>query len=420
MRRAVLLWALAAAVLAGCGEDREPRSDTVPVPPAGIPEGGSNLGSEVRAQEGAVERETSLLGILAALLERGAPARTDAESGRRGPVRSARELAARLPRSRAAAQVLLAGFAGRDARGTGDLDLGGVLIERRNVTDPVQLSALTAELAARADARGHLPPLVTAVDGVLPGLAATALRRVRGPERVFAAAREAGNALRATGIAMALAPVADLGEEGTFGDDPATVAKLTAAAVRGFTAGGVLAAPGHFPGQGGATQDPLRGPAAVGGTEADLLARGVEPFRTPLRVVVVSNASYTAWDGVTPATLAPQAHALLRDELGFTGVAIADNVIGTAAATGTSVGAAAVAALAAGCDMVLVRDAQERDAVHEAILAALRRGDLPEARLREAVARVLDLKARARAFVPEEPAAAPTVVPGAPAPVPAG
>jgi beta-N-acetylhexosaminidase len=400
MRSPLPVWALALALLAGCGEADSRPASTLPVPPAGVPEGGSNLGSDVRAQESAAP-ETTLLGALSSVLERGAPGRTDPAGSAEGPVRSARDLADRLPRSRAAAQLLLAGIAGTDATRAGKLDLGGVLLERRNYRDVAQLTALTAGLVAAAEARDHTPPLIAVRqdgtrDTALPGLAGAELGRVRGASRVRRAARAAAVQLRALGIAMTLAPVADLDAAGTFGDEPTRVTELTGAAVGGFAEGGVTAAPLHFPGQGGATQDPLRGPAMVGGD----VARGVAPFRTPLRALVVSNAAYASWDSVTPATLAPEAHALLREELRFGGVAIADNVLGAAAATGTSAGTAAVQALAAGCDMVLVRDAAERDEAHAAILAALRRGELPDARFREAVARVLELKAQARAFTP--------------------
>jgi len=233
-------------------------------------------------------------------------------------------------------------------------------------------------------------------DTAFPGLAGGRPERATDPETVRRRAIAAGVQLRVMGVGMTLAPIADLAQGASFGDDPRTAAQLTAATVRGLASGGVVAAPRHFPGQGAASQDPLRGPAYVGLRREQLLARDVAPFRTPLRAVVMSNAAYLAFDAVTPATLAPAAHALLREELGFEGVAIADNVLGTSAATGLAPGAAAVAALAAGCDMVLVRDAEERREAHGAILAALRRGELPDARLREAVARVLALKAATR------------------------
>ena len=427
MRRRARIAALLLVVLAAAGagfvltrEDGEPRAAKLPVPPPGVPEGGSNLGSEVRAAQRTPQPERSLLGALAAVLERHAPERTDA--ARRAParpVRTAHDLAARLPRSRAAAQVLLVGMRGTLPRAPffsrlRNLDVGGILLEERNYRDDVQFAALAGEAAVVARAAKHLPPFVGVVpfDG-LPGAPAAGLhdpvairdsedpaveqRAAPTPEGVGRAARGLGRRLRAAGISFVLGPVVDLAPDAPYGDDPHATRALARAALEGLRAGGVLGALSHFPGQGGATQDPLRGPAGVGDPLELLLSRETVPFRAPARAVVVSNAQYAAFDGITPASLEPEiVGGLLRERLRFRGVAIADNLLGAAAATGRSVGEAAVAAIAAGCDMVYVRDEAEWEEAYRAILAALRRGRLEETRLREAVRRVLELKAAAR------------------------
>lgn len=373
MRLGALL--AAAALAAGCGDSGEERR-----PARSVPEGGSNLGSDVRAQERRAAPETSLVGALSAVLERAAPERTDA-TRRPRRVRTARDLAARLPRSRAAAQVLLAGFDGTDPGARfftrlRALDLGGVVLEQRNFVDPVQMVALTGEVGVVARNAGHLPPLV----------AAEPIKGLRDPA-----------ALAAAGVRMTFRePVADVGPDAPYGDEPRDVRRRVLRAVERLRSAGIVAAPGHFPGQGLATQDPLQGPAQVGLPREELERRDLVPFRARLRAVIVSNAQYLAFDAVTPAAHLEAALGLLRRDLRFRGVAIADNVLGAAAATGGTPGEAAVAALRAGCDMVYVRDEEEREEVHRAILAALRRGTLPDTRLREAVRRVLELKAAAR------------------------
>src|SRR5205823_15080815 len=101
--------------------------------------------------------------------------------------------------------------------------------------------------------------------------------------------------------------------------DPATVAREVRAAVSGYKASSTVAVVGHFPGEGGASQDPAEGPATVGLGLSDLQARDLQPFVAVARqapAVMLSNALYVAFDGVTPATLLPDAVKLLRD-IGF-------------------------------------------------------------------------------------------------------
>ena len=91
----------------------------------------------------------------------------------------------------------------------------------------------------------------------------------------------------------------------------------------GYHAAGVISAVGHFPGSGAASADPDQMSATVGLTMAQLQARDLVPFAavapsTP--VIVMSNAAYVAFDGVTPAGLLAQAVSLLRNTYGFGGV----------------------------------------------------------------------------------------------------
>jgi beta-N-acetylhexosaminidase len=130
----------------------------------------------------------------------------------------------------------------------------------------------------------------------------------------------------------------------------------------------------------------------VGLSREELAARDLVPYArlvTQAPALVVSSAAFTAYDPVTPAALTPAiVRGLLRDELGFTGVAITDDLAGVTAATGGTAGEAAEAALRAGADMVQVSDPAEAEAAYRHVLAA----KLPAARLREALHRVLALK----------------------------
>ncbi|HEX5955489.1 MAG TPA: glycoside hydrolase family 3 N-terminal domain-containing protein, partial [Solirubrobacterales bacterium] len=160
---------------------------------------------------------------------------------------------------------------------------------------------------------------------------------------------------------------------------------------------GLGCAPAHFPGLGAASADTDEAQATVGLDPETLETRDLVPFEAAFAervpAVVLSLALYTAYDPVTPGALAePVATGLLRDELGFEGVAITDDLGAGAVRAGQGVDAAAVDALAAGADMVQIGSPTDQAGVRKRILEALESRELPEGRLREAATRVLELK----------------------------
>jgi beta-N-acetylhexosaminidase len=182
-----------------------------------------------------------------------------------------------------------------------------------------------------------------------------------------------------------------------FSDDANVTAQLTAAAIRGCEEAGIACAVRHFPGLGAASGSTDAGPATVSLDSATLATRDLLPFEAAIAegapAVVLSHAFYAAYDPVTPASLAPEvANGLLRERLGFTGVAITDDLAtGAIRATG-GVRQAGVTALAAGADMLLVESPAEAEGVRDGLLAAVESGEVPEDRLDQAVGRVLELK----------------------------
>jgi beta-N-acetylhexosaminidase len=191
-------------------------------------------------------------------------------------------------------------------------------------------------------------------------------------------------------VTLTIGPDVDVPLAG--GPDPRQATQIARRALRAETPPAL----GHFPGQGAASQDPLDGPAQVGLTPRELRARDLVPFAAVARrapVFVVSSASYLAYDPVTPAAQLPAiTRDLLRGELRFGGVAMTDDLAGLEAATGQDPGAAAIAAIDAGIDLVYVPDPEAADLAYRAVLAAVRSGDLDAARVRDAAARVLALK----------------------------
>jgi beta-N-acetylhexosaminidase len=110
----------------------------------------------------------------------------------------------------------------------------------------------------------------------------------------------------------------------------------------------------------------------------------------------MSAALYAAWDGVTPATLLPEAVRLLRDRLAFRGAIVSADLVAAQAATGEDIGRAAIQAFTAGCDLLLVPGGRaEQDTAYRAVLDAARRGRISRSRIRESVRRVAALRTAA-------------------------
>jgi beta-N-acetylhexosaminidase len=203
--------------------------------------------------------------------------------------------------------------------------------------------------------------------------------------------------LGSVGVNWNLAPVADVNVAANpvigaraFGDDAATVARHTAAFVRGTQAAGVAACAKHFPGHGATTQDShLELPTLDGPLEA-----GIEPFRAAVaagvRSIMTAHVRVPQL-GELPATLNPRVLGLLRDELGFGGVIVGDALDMRAVSARGDPADVAVEALVAGCDALIMGPTLGEDAVRAVCVALAAR--VPEERLGAAAGRVRELGA---------------------------
>ena len=335
----------------------------------------------------------------------------------RGISKPIADLVSRLTVPERVDQVLLLGFEGTDATvpffdELGERQLGGVLIGSENWTDAVQGPALAGAIRAEALVAGLIPPLIVAsqeggpyrsLAGLPPAQTELEIGDMGSTALAESWAARTAGALRAAGIDLNLSPVADVATldspiaDRAFSDDPQVAAQMTAAAVRGCRAARFACAALHFPGLGAASQDTNRGPATVSLDPASLAGRDLLAFRAAFAervpAVVLSLAFYAAYDPVTPAALAePVATGLLRDELGYEGVAITDDLGAGAIRSGYSVPEAAVLALAAGSDLLQIGSPADQAGVREALIGAVADGSLPPGRLAEAAGRVLELK----------------------------
>jgi beta-N-acetylhexosaminidase len=289
-----------------------------------------------------------------------------------------------------------------------------------NIVEAGQVSRLSAGLQTSSDvplliATDQEQGAVTRVhDGVtlLPGQMAQAASGV--PAYVRDAAHITGADLRSLGINVNFAPVADVNinpanpviAERSFGDDPAVVSRLTAAAVEGYTAAGVASAAKHFPGHGSTSVDSHLGLPQVTHSRTRLDDVDLPPFRAAIGagvpMVMVGHLAVPAVDSNEPASLSrPVVEGLLRNELGFQGVVVTDALVMAAVTQRYPPGEAAVRAVMAENDLLLMppRLVEARDAV----LAAVGKGRIPAERIEESVRRLLRLKWRLAHTYPQSP-----------------
>ncbi|MDQ4089449.1 MAG: hypothetical protein M3163_03985 [Actinomycetota bacterium] len=285
------------------------------------------------------------------------------------------------------------------------LGVGGIVLLGPNVVDTAQVTALIDGLRRRAPRR-----LLISVDEeggrvsrLRPIIGPTPSARVLGQRplaEVTAVAADRGAVLDRLGFDLVLAPVvdADGGPAGAaigdraFSATPAEAGQRAAAFVEGVRRSGVASTAKHFPGQGGLA-DSHDGTVLSNAPFSQVERMATAAFRPVIDAgvpaVMMSHVTYSAL-GAHPASLEPAAYRLLRS-MGFDGVAVTDAVGMSAVTSQWSLPEAAVQALIAGADLVLATPADRATAMRDAIAAAVTDGRLPEARLDQAVRRVITL-----------------------------
>ncbi len=292
---------------------------------------------------------------------------------------------------------------------------GGICLFAYNVGSPEQLTALTGSLR---EVRGDLLVGIDEEGGDVTRLEAGrgssypgnwALGAVDDVALTAQVAAGIGGDLAALGLNLDFAPVADVNVNPanpvigirSFGADPGLVARHVAAFVSGLQSRGVAACAKHFPGHGSTEQDSHLELPTLTGDVRD----GLGPFRAAIEAgvqsIMTAHVRVPALDDA-PATLSPAVVAgLLREELRYDGLVIADALEMKAVSANFGIARSAVLALAAGVDAVLIGHdlgVEEVAAVRSALVDAVASGELPEERLREAAGRV----ARVGAWVASE------------------
>lgn len=320
-------------------------------------------------------------------------------------------------------QLLVVGLAGTELSDSERRALeggarGGVVLFRRNIVPgaegPVRLAALVATIRDAAPA--ELPPLV-AIDqegGRVvrigpPALALPPMRRIGDLGDVGFASRLAeaqARELAALGITMSFAPVADIHTrrenpiigDRAFAETPEAVTEFARAWAQGLARGGVLSCLKHFPGHGDTTVDSHLALPRVERSREELDRIELLPFRELAREpsvasMMTAHVVYPALDP-GPATLSRAiCTVLVRGAFGFAGVLFSDDL--EMKAIQLPVGDAAVLAVAAGCDAVLVCSREDlAEEAHAALVREAERSPAFRARCEEASERVLHMRRR--------------------------
>ncbi|ANS67853.1 sugar hydrolase [Streptomyces lincolnensis] len=320
--------------------------------------------------------------------------------------------------TRDALTVLQPGFTGTTApdwllRRLGE-GLASVGLFGRNIASPEQLAALTAQLRTeRADVLvaideegGDVTRLEVRTGSSFPGN--NALGAVDDVSLTREVAAELGRRLAACGVNLNWAPSADVNSNPSnpvigvrsFGADPDLVARHTAAYVTGLQSAGVAACTKHFPGHGDTAVDSHHALPRIDARAPVLSARELTPFRAAIgagtRALMTAHILVPALDPDHPATLSRRILTdLLRGELGYDGLIVTDGMEMRAIAGTYGIERGSVLALAAGADAICVggglADDETVRRLRDALVSAVRSGELPESRLADAAERVRSL-----------------------------
>lgn len=325
---------------------------------------------------------------------------------------------------RRAAQMLVVGFAGAVLadgdpilRAIREDGLGGVILFARNIESRAQLIELTASLRAAAtdrtllicvDQEGGAVARLGPADGFPDTPSAAQVGRRRDPAYALEVGRSVATTLAEVGVNLNLAPVVDLnvnpqnpsiGALGrSYSADPAVVVEMASAFITAQREQGVFTTLKHFPGLGSATGDTDREFVDVSTTWTDT---ELEPFRRLIEagqadLVMVGNALNGQLDRRHPASLSAPTLRLLRDELGWDGVVITDDLQAGALRRNYAPDEVLRLAVGAGADLLLMANTASHapdvaPGTLDTIVRLVEQGQLDESLIDRAGARLATL-----------------------------
>ncbi len=290
---------------------------------------------------------------------------------------------------------------------------GGVILFSRNLVNPEQIATLTNDLQALAQDN----PLLIAIDQeggrvsrlptdftIFPPAATVA--QSGSTDIAYQAAAVTAKELRSVGINMNMAPVLDIHTNPAnpiignraFGTEPERVSLMGAATIAGLHDHRVLACGKHFPGHGDTSADSHLELPTVHASRQRLEEIELEPFRYAinhgLQTMMTAHVHYPALDPTYPATLSPTILSdLLRQNLGFSGVIVSDDLEMRAILDHATIGDAAIRSLQAGADMLLICKSRAlATETFQALNRAVTSQELPTTQVEASLQRIRSVK----------------------------
>jgi beta-N-acetylhexosaminidase len=291
-------------------------------------------------------------------------------------------------------------------------NIGGIILHGYNMQSKKQTQVMVSELQKLSMKTSPCIPLIVSADqeggriSSAPWVTyqppAAAVGQSGDPAQAQRIAEKMGRQLGAAGVNTNLAPVVDTGfgaaiGDRSFGTDPHLVSQMGAAAVRGFEAAGIISTAEHFPNHGVAKVDSHTSLPVIDHDMQTILSYDLRPFKQVVKasvpMVMGGHLLYPAIDPKRPASLSPIAIQLLREEVGFDGVIITDDLAMEGAKQGGTVAQAAVKAVSAGADMLIISSPPQLQAdAYAAVVQGVKQGRISKDQIDDSVERILKLK----------------------------
>ena len=336
------------------------------------------------------------------------------------------ELIQSLPIDQKIEQMMIFGFAGTDYNTSlgprlRSLRPGAFIVFGRNIKTPLALAQTISQAQTEAMSQSGLPLLfmvdqeggqVSRIKTQPLSPSALAMGNTGNQELIQNIGLTTGKLLTSIGINMNLAPVLDVANPAekhfignrAFSGDPRAVANHGVSYSTGLIKANVIPTAKHFPGHGGTRQDSHKVKAKKLDSLKTLMTKDLLPFAeyskiNGIKAMMVAHVAYPALDpSGLPATFSkPIITDLLRDQLGYNGIVITDDLEMSGASGVGDVGERAVRAVSAGVDIIILAFIlKNQRMVKSALLEAIRKGAITEDRINDSLRRILSAKVQLR------------------------
>lgn len=289
--------------------------------------------------------------------------------------------------------------------------MGGIILFDRNMESPEQVKQLTSDLQAQSNEKVPLfigvdeegGDVVRMAEKLTPPPSQKEIGATGDTEQAKIWAIKTAKSLKEMGINVNFAPVADVGsnDNRSYSADVNTVINFVRAAATGYQQENIIYSLKHFPGIGKGQVDSHVESSSINASKEVLMAEDILPFKTIINenapedyFILVSHLNYPALDEEYPASLSSKIMTdLLRNELGYKGIIITDDMEMGAVANHNDFKTVGVNAVKAGADIVLVcHEYQHQQDVYLGLLDAVDNGEISQQRIDDSVKRIVKAK----------------------------